>query len=158
MHLDDYTVKWKILNTKDYGIPQHRERIFIVGKKGGDFEWPEFTEMDNIKDYVDHTNNNRKKWNRKTSLDNIRPDAVFVDVDFLHYTNYPMAHKICPCILARPSSLWCVPYHRHATCKEMFNLQGFQDFNQVVSNSQMKKQIGNSMSVNVLMAIFNELL
>jgi DNA (cytosine-5)-methyltransferase 1 len=34
-----YIVKWKILNTKDYGIPQNRERIFIVGNKE-DFEWP----------------------------------------------------------------------------------------------------------------------
>ena len=26
----DYKIQWKVLNTKDYGIPQNRERIFIV--------------------------------------------------------------------------------------------------------------------------------
>ena len=36
-----YIVKWKILNTKDYGIPQNRERIYIVGCKDKNFEWPE---------------------------------------------------------------------------------------------------------------------
>jgi len=158
LQLKNYTVKWKVLNTRDYGIPQNRERIFIVGKKNGDFEWPEPTEMDDIRDYIDHTDTKRKEWGRKSSLKRVRTDAVFVDVDFLHYTNYPMANKVSPCVLARPSSLWCIPYHRYATCKEMFNLQGFDSFKQVVSNSQMKKQIGNSMSVNVLVAILNELL
>ena len=158
LQLKNYTVKWKVLNTRDYGIPQNRERIFIVGKKNGDFEWPEPTEMDDIRDYIDHTDTKRKEWGRKSSLKRVSPDAVFVDVDFLHYTNYPMAHKVSPCVLARSSSLWCIPYHRYATCKEMFNLQGFDSFKQVVSNSQMKKQIGNSMSVNVLVAILNELL
>ena len=36
-------------------------------------------------------------------------------------------------------------------------LQGFpEDFKQVVSKSQLKKQLGNSISVNVLEAIFKE--
>ena len=158
LQLKEYTVKWRVLNTKNYGIPQNRERLFIVGKKNGDFDWPIPTEMDDIRDYIDHTNTTRKKWRRKTSLNRVRQDAVFVDVDFLHYTHYPMAHKVSPCVLARASSLWCVPYHRYATCKEMLDLQGFGPFKQVVSNSQMKKQIGNSMSVNVLSAILNELI
>mgnify|MGYP006272666853 CR=1 FL=1 len=38
--LKDYTVKWKALNTSDYGIPQNRKRVFIVGTKG-EFSWPE---------------------------------------------------------------------------------------------------------------------
>lgn len=41
-----YTVKWKVLNTKDYGIPQNRERVYMVGVRDGDFEWPEKVEMD----------------------------------------------------------------------------------------------------------------
>ncbi len=158
LQLKGYIVKSKILNTKDYGIPQSRERLFIVGTREGHFTWPFPTEMDDISNYVDHTNTIHKKWNRKNSLDRVRHDAVFIDVDFLHYTSYPMSHKVSPCVLARSSSLWCVPYHRYATCKEMLDLQGFGEFKQVVSNSQMKKQIGNSMSVNVIAAIFNELL
>ena len=153
-----YNVKWKVLNTKDYGIPQNRERLFIVGSLDGDFEWPKLKEMDDISSYVDHTNQIRHNWRRKTSLENVREDSIFIDVDFLHYTSYPMSHKVSPCVLARPSSLWCVPYHRYATCKELFMLQGFKDFKQNVSNSQMKKQIGNSMSVNVIMSLFHEII
>ena len=27
----DYTWKYKVLNATDYGIPQNRERVFVVG-------------------------------------------------------------------------------------------------------------------------------
>ena len=30
--LEGYKIDWKVLNTKDYGIPQNRERVFIIGK------------------------------------------------------------------------------------------------------------------------------
>jgi DNA (cytosine-5)-methyltransferase 1 len=36
-----YEVKYKILNTKDYGIPQNRERIFIVCSNNMEWSWPE---------------------------------------------------------------------------------------------------------------------
>ena len=42
-NLKIYNVEWKVLNTKDYGIPQNRERVFIVGIKKSlkkKFEWP----------------------------------------------------------------------------------------------------------------------
>src|SRR5699024_12025600 len=26
-----YNVEWKVLNSKDYGVPQNRERVFIIG-------------------------------------------------------------------------------------------------------------------------------
>lgn len=31
--LKQYNIYHKILNTKDYGLPQNRERIFIIGIK-----------------------------------------------------------------------------------------------------------------------------
>ena len=30
-----YQLQWKVLNSKDYGVPQSRERIYIVGNLGG---------------------------------------------------------------------------------------------------------------------------
>jgi len=37
-----YNVKYKLLNAKDYGVPQDRERVFIIGFLGNiDFEFPE---------------------------------------------------------------------------------------------------------------------
>lgn len=41
-----YNVVWNILNTKDYGLPQNRERVFIIGTKKGVFD---FNKMRKIK-------------------------------------------------------------------------------------------------------------
>ena len=30
----------EVLNTKDYGIPQNRERVYIIGIKNKDIKWP----------------------------------------------------------------------------------------------------------------------
>ncbi|WP_075173752.1 DNA cytosine methyltransferase [Neptunomonas phycophila] len=39
-----YDVSYKVLNSSSYGVPQHRERLFIVGNRlGKTFEFPEPT-------------------------------------------------------------------------------------------------------------------
>ena len=54
--------------------------------------------------------------------------------------------------------MWCIPLHRYATIIEYLKLQGFPvNFIQCVSNTQLKKQLGNSMSVNVIKYIITRL-
>lgn len=55
-----YKIKSKVLNSRDYGIPQNRDRIFCVGfkNKSFDFEFPqkiklERTMQDFLEDYTD---------------------------------------------------------------------------------------------------------
>lgn len=53
-----YNNYWKILNAKDFGIPQNRERIFIVSIRkdidNGMFEFPEGFELDiRLKDIIE---------------------------------------------------------------------------------------------------------
>lgn len=58
-----YTTSWRVMNASDYGVPQHRERVFAVSKlKGSPFVFPdpvplkhEFWEL--IEENVD-----RKYW------------------------------------------------------------------------------------------------
>ena len=38
-----YGVKWSVLDAADYGVPQHRTRLFVVGLREGRFEFPEPT-------------------------------------------------------------------------------------------------------------------
>lgn len=54
-----YSVSFRVLNSKDYGIPQHRERIFCIGfKTATDFKFPrpielEYIMYDFLEDYFD---------------------------------------------------------------------------------------------------------
>jgi DNA (cytosine-5)-methyltransferase 1 len=55
-----YDINTKTMNSKDYGIPQHRERIFVVGfrKKNPGFKFPEpinleHTMQDFLEDFTD---------------------------------------------------------------------------------------------------------
>lgn len=40
---EEYTVDWRVLNAADYGVPQTRQRLFIVGRLDGAPRWPEPT-------------------------------------------------------------------------------------------------------------------
>lgn len=41
-HTLNYTIHFKVLNAKNYGIPQNRERLYVVGfREPRDFEFPE---------------------------------------------------------------------------------------------------------------------
>jgi DNA (cytosine-5)-methyltransferase 1 len=40
-HRTNYVLSWKVLNTADYGVPQIRQRFFLVAhREGGKFEFP----------------------------------------------------------------------------------------------------------------------
>jgi len=48
-----YTIKYKVLNAVDYGVPQYRERIILVGMKGENtFEYPQPTHGEGLKPYI----------------------------------------------------------------------------------------------------------
>ncbi len=152
-----YCVKWKVLNTRDYGIPQNRQRVFMVGKLGGDFHWPAPTEMDEIKDYVDW-DDTQKSVNKNWNCAKIQ-NCIFVNIGFLRTNSHTSNHIYSPTLTTSPNQLWCVPCQRYANVTEFLRLQSFcPNFKIVVSSTQIKRQIGNSMSVNVINAIYNELL
>ncbi|AUR91445.1 C-5 cytosine-specific DNA methylase [Vibrio phage 1.161.O._10N.261.48.C5] len=56
---DDYKVTWKVINCADYGVPQNRERVFILGVRKdleGEFYFPEVTHKDkpvSVKDTIE---------------------------------------------------------------------------------------------------------
>lgn len=48
-----YTLKYKLLDAVDFGVPQHRERVILVGFKGANnFEYPSPTHGEGLKPYV----------------------------------------------------------------------------------------------------------
>ena len=192
--LTGYIIEWKVLNTKDYGVPQNRERLFIVGIKhkkasSGDpfskdlkegrtsskdlkegstsskdlkegstfFEWPEKREMEDLRDYVDwdDTHKDIMPSTLKTHIHRFnKTPAVYIDYGFVKFANFYKQDKYSPC-LTTSNGMWNLLLHRYTNINEYMMLQSFPlDFNVVVSNIQMKKQLGNSMSVNVLYELF----
>jgi DNA (cytosine-5)-methyltransferase 1 len=163
-----YTLSFDILDTKDFGVPQHRERLFIVGTKKGSIS-PNLSQlkkkkMKKISSFIDYSDTDTQEIppyiNRSNLLKRIPENAVFIDIGFTQ-NNFPNSDLYSPSVTTG-GNLWCVPMQRHATIKELLSLQKFptkgaKRFKQVVSNTQMKKQIGNSMSVCVLESIFEKL-
>lgn len=163
-----YNVYAKVLNALDYGVPQKRERIIIVGFKDDVM----FTFPDPIPIHK-----------RKTLK-----EVLEVDVDEKYYVkenirnsrlmrlkdpNYPkpyishenMAGSITPhpyssCLRAGASANYIlINDERRPTEREMLRLQGFPDeFKIVVSYSHIKHQTGNSVAVPVISAVANQMI
>lgn len=68
-----YDVYMKTLNSKKYGSPQNRERVFFVGKLGGwkenEFEWPKEHEFRlKLREYIDFDSERREPRLKKMKL------------------------------------------------------------------------------------------
>ena len=64
-----YHIKFKVVNASEYGIPQKRERVFIIGFRDeqdfNSFEFPEPVTLDKkiaLKDVLDEKANFDEKW------------------------------------------------------------------------------------------------
>lgn len=103
-----YDLHWHVLDASDYGAPQHRERMFLVGflKEEPNFKFPAPIKLEKcVKDY----------------LDDLTPGI------------------------------------RPLTGHESIRLMGFEDFKEVVSETQLIKQAGNSIVVSVMKALYKQI-
>ncbi len=160
--LKDYDIAHKVLNTRHYGIPQNRERLFIVGILKSElkcpFTWPINVKSKNIRDYIDTTDTHKDVYPQFCIQDILKQKGTFVNISYINYTNPESYQDYAPTITTAGSMIMCIPMHRKANIKELLTLQGFNPkFKQVVSDSQLKKQIGNSISVNVLEHLFKSI-
>ncbi len=156
-----YDIYYKVLNTKDYGIPQNRERIFIIGINKSlkqKFEFPKKKKMKDIKSFIDTSDKSKQAWPNYCNKSISKSKGVFLDATFINLVSSKSYQTYSPTICTN-GHMWCKTMKRKANKKEYLKLQGFpSSFKVVVSSRQIKRQIGNSMSVNVLVEIFKELL
>ena len=90
---------------------------------------------------------------------NYRKDVDYNIITNLFKTNPRVMYDLSPCLITTPNDYKIYELKRNFTIEELLQLQGFpKNFKQVVSKTQMIKQIGNSMSVNVLKYIIKEIL
>lgn len=165
-----YFLTYQILNTKDYGIPQNRERLYLVGSKedlGISFKKPvKLTKS--IKDFLDTDNN--KYLNKPYELlpKPIGSSIIQVaktDCSRVNMRRVYSIDGISPCLLASAGTggnnqvkVLIQDKIRVLSPREYLRLQGFDDsYKIVVSNSQMYKQAGNAMSLNVLTMVLESI-
>ena len=174
-----YHVYHMVLNTKDYGVPQNRERIFIVGirdDKDNSFRFPKTQHLTKrLKDILEETVKNKYfiKLNKGENIINKingnvikilnggRWDKMNEQNRRIYNTNHeaPTIHTMQgghrePKILMKTNKSL-----RKLTPRECFRLQDFPDtFKMPCSDSQMYKQAGNSITVGVLYNILKNLI
>ena len=167
--ISGYTIYDFLLNTKDYGIPQNRERLFIVGfltsKMKRKFELPRPVATRKLDDFLlDKTKNNDRIGLTSNVLGRLREKGVdvlkIIGQQYVISTNmYIRCVKDLSPTITTEKRHFLVKYNRNMTPVECLMLQGFpRDFKVVVSDTQLTKQAGNSMSVNVLKHLFNTIL
>ena len=54
-----YTVKWRVLNGSDFGVPQNRERVLIIGSRNGAFDFDAIEKKPRCRllEYLDQSGN-----------------------------------------------------------------------------------------------------
>jgi DNA (cytosine-5)-methyltransferase 1 len=173
----NYQVFYKVLRARDFGVPQNRERIFIVGfdkdyfGAGNDFSthfsWPTPTERKTLKDILEKSESLSPHYTISDRLrvgHERRKREHAVKGNGFGYTVYNGDEEYTNTLSARyykdGSEILISQAHlnknpRKLTPRECARLQGFPDNFVVdaVSENQSYKQFGNSVAVPVIFAV-----
>lgn len=173
-----YKIYIKLLNTKDYGIPQNRERVWIFATLNNKFDENfDFTPKKEkltlkIKDFVDknpekYLYKNKKQVERLIEIHNVDFNVKEI-LCFDVYNKKIKTDGICPTITEpHHNSLRIVepPKNgqfrvRKVSINEQFRLMGFKE-NEIdyanQSYSQLGNRCGNGWDVNLVGKIFDKI-
>lgn len=160
-----YFVKWKILNALDFGLPQKRERVIIVGfrdeqeffKFEFDFETIKYN-LSNILEKDEDVDKSlfasdrivqkrqEKTKDKKVFYPSIWHENKSGNVSVLDYA--------CALRTGASYNYLLVNGYRRPSSRELLRLQGFPDsFKIVVSHQEIRRQTGNSVAVPMIRAI-----
>ena len=171
LHEYGYNTYWKVLNAVDYGIPQGRERVYLIFIKkeldNGKFDFPTAIPLHKrFKDILEENPDPKYDMSDRAiaTLDKYKPKSI-ENYDVIPTLTCELAHahgkNLYPKICCMFEHLGMRP--RHLTLKECFRLMGFSDrdvekcIEAGVSKTQIYKQSGNSIVVDVLYYILVEL-
>ncbi|OGZ10744.1 MAG: DNA (cytosine-5-)-methyltransferase [Candidatus Lloydbacteria bacterium RIFCSPHIGHO2_02_FULL_50_13] len=167
-HLENlgYFVHYKVLNGLDFGVPQKRERIMIVGFKANyPFEFPKNgTETKTLSDILEPDDQIdkkhflsdyfRQKLERKLKEQNKKITTRPVVLHENKGGNLGIHPFSCALRANGSYNYVTVNAVRRLTPREMLRLQGYPDtFKMVVPDTQIRKQAGNSVVIPKIEAV-----
>ena len=164
-----YTVHTDVLNTLDYGLPQNRQRVFIVGfRDQTDFRFPEPTKLFlTVKDLLDDVVDGSYYYEKgHKHYDLISKYVTDPDKVYQWRWSYVRENKknVCPTLLAsymQPTLIKQGNRIRGITPQEGLRLQGFPEsfqFPEEFKDRDKWHQIGNSVSVPVISKIAQQMM
>ena len=162
-----YTIYHDVLNALDFGLPQKRERIFIVGfQEPLAFDFPQgngvykpLSEILEPDEQVDPTlfasDRIQKSRLKKCKVEPFYPSIWHENKG----GNISLLPFSCALRAGASYNYLLVNGIRRLSDREMLRLQGFpEDFKIVVNITQLRKQTGNSVAVPVVSAIAEKML
>ena len=173
----NYKVFYKVLNSKDYNVPQNRERIYIIGFKNHnvEFKFPEKLEptidLSHIRDKnLEGTEiSELAKSHIETHLKNhryyekIKNNPLLLTYEIRKSRASFRFDNLSPCLTAKMGTGGnnvpiFVNEMRKFTTRECLRIQGFPESYKIAPNiGQSYKQIGNSVSVPVVQLLAEEM-
>jgi DNA (cytosine-5)-methyltransferase 1 len=158
-----YYTEYRVLNALDFGLPQKRERIWIVGFKDDSnyITWPrggipmmplsKILEKTVPQSFYASDRIREKRWSMVSPT---KEPTIWHENKAGHISAYPFS---CALRAGASYNYLLVNGERRLTPREMLRLQGFpESFKIVCSDSQTRKQAGNSLPVNVAEAVISE--
>ena len=168
-----YNVEWRVLNSKDFGVPQNRERVYIIGhlrEDSGREVFPFFRENGEADQSIVNAKNNSLDEIQKVMVKEATKkgydiatigDSINISQPNSKTRRGRVGHGIANTLVtgAEQATLTSDGRIRMLTPRECWRLQAFPDelFDKAkaagLSDSQLYKQAGNSVTVNVIEAI-----
>ncbi len=169
-HLDQlgYFVHWIVLNSLDFGIPQKRERILIVGFLNDyEFKFPKVRQSSKtLKEILEDDSQIDKKYFASKKIleqriQKVQGKKIFYPSIWHENKGGNIGIHPFSCALRAGASYnyLLVNGVRRLTPRENLRLQGFPDtFKIVVPDSEVRRQAGNSVTVPVIEAVARQMM
>lgn len=158
-----YYVHYKVLNSLDFGMPQKRERIFIVGfKQNHPFNFPSGKDQPRVSldDILEDNNKVDKKYFasdkiKKSRMKKVPNKPKHRTIWHENKSGNIGVHPFSCALRAGASyNYLLVDGVRRPTPRENLRLMGFPDsFKIVVADTQLRKQAGNAVVIPVVEAV-----
>ena len=151
-----YYVDYKVLNALDFGLPQKRERIIIIGaKKPFSMDWKFEIEKKQTLENILEKSVDKKYYASKEIVEKRKQMHMPLSTPSIWHENksgnissYPYS---CALRAGASYNYLLVNGERRLTPREMMRLQGFpEEFDIVVSDAQARKQAGNAIPVSMV--------